>query len=123
MTNDKMDKLTFLIGKLATQFTPNRQSKPLKPRVSQSRGRLLYNFSRVNCRYMMEIEFICRIIKMLEDAISVSTTETIEVIGGIKMDPMIDREEGIETEKTQVDIKVTELIGMCTVGRDLAQEL
>ena len=32
--SDKIDKLTSLIGKLATQATQNRQSVHFKPRVS-----------------------------------------------------------------------------------------
>ena len=49
--NDKIDKLTFWIGKLVTQVTQKRQSKPFKARMYQGRGRPLNNSGRGDQNY------------------------------------------------------------------------
>ena len=66
---------------------------------------------------MIEAEIMPRMIKTSEDAILLGIT------GGVQMNPMTEGEVEIETDMTEVDIKVTELIGICITGRHLAQEL
>ena len=49
--NDKIDKLSSLIGKLATQAIQNRESRPFKPIVYEGRGRPQNNFSSGDQRF------------------------------------------------------------------------
>ena len=49
-------------------------------------------------------------IKNSEDAIPLETTGTKEVTGVVKMDSIIEGEAKVETEMTEVDIEVTEVV-------------
>ena len=50
----------------------------------------------------METVDMPRLLKTSEDAIPLEIAGTIEAIGGVKMDPLVDGE--VETEMTKVDI-------------------
>ena len=65
----------------------------------------------------METDVMPRMSRTLEDAILLKTIGSIEVIGGVKLGPMIEGEA--KKEKIKVDIKVIQVIGMHTIGRGL----